>query len=372
MARRDSPTGTGPKRVDCKGSAFAGGPGGKAPRCLPNAGRRATVRPMASPDPASPLPADRLYRAADIAALSFDTTAELATTRVLVDQPRAYQAIRFGTKMAVRGFNIFAIGANGARIHASVRALLEEAARGRPKPPDWVYVNNFATPHRPMAISLPREPRAGLAEGDAGADRRFEGCRCRRCSRARTTRSAAAPSNRASAARNERALNALRDKATAKGIAILRTPMGFAMAPMKDGQVVPPADFNAWPAEQQQAVTRPRSRNSRRTWRRRCAPCRGSSASSAMRCANWISETARVHHRPADRGVQGEVRRPAEGAGAHRRDPGGHPRQRRAVHQSAGHRRGRKPGRRCASAACSTATGSMSSSPRTMVNPARR
>ena len=54
--------------------------------------------------------------------------------------------------------------------------------------------------------------------------------------------------------RNERALNALRDKATAKGIAILRTPMGFAMAPMKDGQVVPPADFNAWPAEQQQAV----------------------------------------------------------------------------------------------------------------------
>ena len=29
--------------------------------------------------------------------------------------------------------------------------------------------------------------------------------------------------------------------------------MGFAMAPMKDdGQVVPPAEFNAWPAERQQ------------------------------------------------------------------------------------------------------------------------
>ncbi len=54
--------------------------------------------------------------------------------------------------------------------------------------------------------------------------------------------------------RNERAFTALRDKATAKGIAILRTPMGFAMAPMKDGQVVPPAEFNAWPAERQQEV----------------------------------------------------------------------------------------------------------------------
>ncbi len=37
-------------------------------------------------------------------------------------------------------------------------------------------------------------------------------------------------------------------------MAILRTPMGFAMAPMKDGQVVPPAEFNTWPPEQQQAV----------------------------------------------------------------------------------------------------------------------
>ena len=46
----------------------------------------------------------------------------------------------------------------------------------------------------------------------------------------------------------------MRDKATSKGVAILRTPMGFAMAPMKDGQVVQPADFNAWPAERQHEV----------------------------------------------------------------------------------------------------------------------
>ena len=57
--------------------------------------------------------------------------------------------------MAVRGFNIFAIGANGAHIQGSVRALLEDAAAKRPKPSDWVYVNNFATPHRPVAIALP-------------------------------------------------------------------------------------------------------------------------------------------------------------------------------------------------------------------------
>ena len=57
--------------------------------------------------------------------------------------------------MSVRGFNIFAIGANGARIQGSVRALLDDAAHQRPKPSDWVYVNNFATPHRPVAMALP-------------------------------------------------------------------------------------------------------------------------------------------------------------------------------------------------------------------------
>ena len=122
---------------------------------LPNAGRRATVPRDGAVDPAVPLPAERLYRPADLAALSFTTTQELAPPRALVDQPRAHEALRFGTEMGVRGFNIFAIGAIGAHIQGSVRALLEDTAGKRPSPSDWVYVNNFTTPHRPVAIALP-------------------------------------------------------------------------------------------------------------------------------------------------------------------------------------------------------------------------
>ncbi len=110
---------------------------------------------MSDDGPVSPLTPDRLYRAADIAALDFATTHELAPLREFADQPRAHEAIRFGTEMAVRGFNIFAIGAIGARIQGSVRALLEDAAGKREKPPDWVYATNFTTPHRPVAIALP-------------------------------------------------------------------------------------------------------------------------------------------------------------------------------------------------------------------------
>jgi lon-related putative ATP-dependent protease len=208
---------------------------------------------MAPPDPVAPLPPERLYRPVDIAALSFDTTAELPPVRVLVDQPRAYAAIRFGTAMSVRGFNMFAIGANGARIQTSVRALLVEAARNRPKPSDWVYVNNFTTPYRPIAISLPAACAPALDKAVHGLidDVKVALPAVFESEDYQKRRSAIEQGVRA---RNERAFNVLREKATAKNIAIVRTPAGFAMAPMKDGQVVPPADFDAWTAEQQQAV----------------------------------------------------------------------------------------------------------------------
>jgi lon-related putative ATP-dependent protease len=208
---------------------------------------------MPASEPSSPLPPDRLYRQADIAALRFQTTRELTPLREFADQPRAHDAIRFGTEMAVRGFNVFAVGANGARVQSAVRALLEEAANTRPRPSDWVYVNNFATAYRPVAIALPSGRAPALAKA---ADRLIDDLKVSLPAAFdsedyQKRRSSLEQENRA---RNEHGFTALRDKATAKGIAILRTPMGFAMAPMKDGQVVPPADFNTWPAERQQEV----------------------------------------------------------------------------------------------------------------------
>jgi lon-related putative ATP-dependent protease len=208
---------------------------------------------MPASAPTSPLPPDRLYRQADIAALRFETTRELAPLRDYADQPRAHEAIRFGTEMAVRGFNIFAIGANGAHIQGSVRALLEDAAAKRPKPSDWVYVNNFDTPYRPVAIALP-PGRAPVL--DKALDRLIDDLKVSlpAAFESEDYQKHRSGIEQETHGRNERAFTAVRDKATAKGIAIVRTPMGFAMAPMKDGQVVPPADFNAWPAERQQAA----------------------------------------------------------------------------------------------------------------------
>ncbi|MGZ9067484.1 MAG: Lon protease family protein, partial [Burkholderiales bacterium] len=54
--------------------------------------------------------------------------------------------------------------------------------------------------------------------------------------------------------RQGEAFSALRDKAAGKDIALLRTPLGFALAPVRDGKVVPPDEFRAWPDAKRREV----------------------------------------------------------------------------------------------------------------------
>src|SRR5512137_470974 len=116
----------------------------------------------------APLNADRLARRVDPATLPFATTAEAAPREQAIGQARALDALRFGARMSAPGFNLFVIGAPGAGIDRTVRALLAEKARSEPPPPDWVYVNNFAAGHKPRALALPPgrgpELRAAIAE----------------------------------------------------------------------------------------------------------------------------------------------------------------------------------------------------------------
>ena len=168
-ARQELPTDSGQTEETCPVTPW------------PNAWRRRRTRKlqvgrsMSDPTVPQPLAADRLYRRAALDALDFVSTAELAPLAGLIEQPRAQEAIGFGTAIGQRGFNIFAIGAPGARIRQSVRALLDDAARARPAPSDWVYVNNFDAPHRPIALSLPGGRAPALGQGGPRPDRGPEG-----------------------------------------------------------------------------------------------------------------------------------------------------------------------------------------------------
>ncbi len=69
-------------------------------------------------------------------------------------QNRAFQAIRFSAQIPDRDFNVFIMGQKGFGRHAAALSILGKEAKTKPKPMDWIYVNNFAAPHKPLAISL--------------------------------------------------------------------------------------------------------------------------------------------------------------------------------------------------------------------------
>ncbi|HXP96757.1 MAG TPA: AAA family ATPase [Telmatospirillum sp.] len=205
----------------------------------------------------SPLPVDRLYRRADLKALPFATTADLEPIDGLAGQNRALEAIRFGSRVGRKGFNLFAIGSQEAGIKHAIETMLKASATDKAAPADWVYVNNFAESHKPIAIALPagRAPGFRKAMQDLIDDLKsalpvaFEG------EEYHTRRGAI---DEAFQKKQADAFADLRTKAEARDIVVLRTPLGFALAPARDGKVVPPEEFNSWPDEQcrkvQQAI----------------------------------------------------------------------------------------------------------------------
>lgn len=213
---------------------------------------------MAAADPAAetavqPLETGKLYRATDLSSLSFSTTADLPPIDGLVGQARAFEAIQFGTRVDKSGFNLFVIGPNGARMQDAVKALLADETRTRLSPPDWVYVNNFADPDRPVAIELPtgRAPKFHEAmhkliddlSGALPAVFQSEDYQTRR-----------GAIDESFQRKHGEAFSALRDKAAEKDVVLLRTPLGFALAPAKSGQVVPPEEFTTWPEAKRRQV----------------------------------------------------------------------------------------------------------------------
>ncbi len=200
-----------------------------------------------------PLPPALLYRRCDPAELPFALCSELEEAPGLIGQERAVEAIRFAMRMRRKGYNVYALGAAGAGRHALVENLLRQQAAGEPAPPDWCYVNNFADPQQPHRLQLPAGRGAGLA---AAMKRLVEELRAALPAAFERDeyRSRREVIDQQFKQRSETAFGGLQKRAQQKGIALLRTPMGLALAPVRDGKVLEPGAFEALPASEREAV----------------------------------------------------------------------------------------------------------------------
>jgi predicted ATP-dependent protease len=193
-----------------------------------------------------PLDPAILCRRCDPATLPFATTAELADLTEVIGQARALDALHFGTGMRRKGYNLYLMGPPGIGKHAVVRRVLEPCAAGEPPPSDWVYVNNFAQPHQPLALELPAGRGATLRHD---MEQLLEDLRdaLPTAFDSDDYRNQVRRIEDAFKRRQEEEFRALQQKARALGIALLSTPGGFALAPTKDGKTLSPDEFASLP-----------------------------------------------------------------------------------------------------------------------------
>lgn len=210
--------------------------------------------PRAPADPRRhAVPVEQLRRVVDPASLGFSTTADLKPVSNLLGQDRALAAIQFAASMPHRFFNLFVMGSPGLGKRTAVRDFLQPRAIQLQAPDDWVYVSNFTLPHRPSAIRLPCGRGRAFSQGMSGAidelrvslPALFESDDYQSRRRAIDERLLGS---------NEEAFETLSKKAEAQSIAVLRTPMGFAMAPIAGGKVIKPEVFNDLPEDERHEI----------------------------------------------------------------------------------------------------------------------
>lgn len=201
----------------------------------------------------APLDAQRLHHPCSPEQFRFQTTAELEDLTDMIGQMRAMDAVRFGAGIRHGGYNIFALGPAGLGKRTMVRQFLEKKASIEAGPDDWCYVNNFAQPHKPRTLRLPpgrgtalrvqmeqlvdylRTAIPALFESDEYRDK-------------------TAAIDGEFADRQEQALSELGEDAQKQGIVLLRSPNGFALAPTRDQQVLPPDEYDKLPQEEKTRI----------------------------------------------------------------------------------------------------------------------
>jgi lon-related putative ATP-dependent protease len=160
----------------------------------------------------------------------------------LIGQERAIEAVTFGVGLKRQGYNLFALGVSGTGKHSVIADYLRREAARQQTPDDWCYVNNFDDPPRPKALRLP----AGRAGALRDAMRKLveelravlpatfesEDYRARRD-----------VINERFKQQSEQAFGELQERAKVRNVALIRTPMGLALSPLRNGEVLRPEEF---------------------------------------------------------------------------------------------------------------------------------
>jgi predicted ATP-dependent protease len=174
---------------------------------------------------------------------------------VLPGQHEALEAIDFAASVPHGGFNAFVIGEPATGKLEATRSLLSRHAARLPAPDDLCYINCFGEPARPARLSLP-----------AGWGPRLRDALALLVDELRTAipavfeseeyHSRVAKIDGQYAAVQEKTFGELIAEARSSGIALWRTPAGFSFAPARNGDAMPPDEFEGLTVEEKARLSK--------------------------------------------------------------------------------------------------------------------
>ena len=203
--------------------------------------------------------APRLLRqSCDPAELGFQTTAELEALPELIGQSRAMEAVRFGAGIRHQGYNVYVMGPPGTGKRSMVSRFLASKAGDAHDSADWCYVNNFAQPHKSQAfdVSVQQQVLALLAELQQQMAQLVDYLRTAIAAQFEGDdyRAKVEAIQAEYAKRQEEAFKQLGEDAARQQIVLLRTPNGFAFAPVRNDETIPAEEFEKLPQEERDGI----------------------------------------------------------------------------------------------------------------------
>ncbi|NTW54609.1 MAG: AAA family ATPase [Chlorobaculum sp.] len=204
------------------------------------------------PVPEKLLPA-QLFNRCDPGSFEFGTTAELDGATEIAGQQRALEAIRLGMGIRHDGFNLFALGPSGTGKESTVRQFLNAIAPGRARPDDWCYVYNFSKPRNPKALRLPPGMACRLSDDmDHLVETLFSVMPAAFSSEEYQAREK--DIGESLLEKQSSAIETLETDAREHSISLIRTPGGFAFAPVIEEKVIAPDDYMAMKKEERDKI----------------------------------------------------------------------------------------------------------------------
>lgn len=178
---------------------------------------------------------------------------ELTPINGLLGQERALEAVSFGLDIPSAGYNIFVHGDPGSGKHNAILSFVKERALNDNRAFDWLYVQNFETEHKPVALRLAAgEGPAFKAALDTALNAIAEGLPSLLDGDDTKNRKKAIETEFRAA--HEAGFKQISEIAEKQDLGISQSAQGFSVVPMKEGAALTQEEFDKLPKKTKESL----------------------------------------------------------------------------------------------------------------------